>query len=203
MADRPAARRVSPWQDAVVRTHVALLRGINVGGRNKVAMTDLREITASRGHADVTTYIQSGNVLFTSPETDTVQLADALETAIADRLGLRPAVVVLSRDQLAGVIAANPYPPDTDPRRLHAVFRRAVMTPAEVAAVAEAQQRAAGKGSRDDVTVIGATLYLNTPDGIGRSELAAQLARNDKKTPPGTARNWSTVTKLLALLDQP
>jgi uncharacterized protein (DUF1697 family) len=180
---------------------VALLRGINVGGRNRVAMSDLREITASLGHADVTTYIQSGNVLFTSPQTDTGRLGDALEQAIADRLGLRPAVVAVSRDQLAEVIAANPYPPDTDPRRLHAVFRRAVMTAAQVAAVAQAQQRAAAKGSRDEATVIGATLYLNTPEGIGRSELAVQLARNDKKTPPGTARNWATVTKLLALLD--
>jgi uncharacterized protein (DUF1697 family) len=186
-----------------VRTHVALLRGINVGGRNKVAMSDLREITASLGHADVTTFIQSGNVLFTTQESGTTKLADALEQAIAGRLGLRPAVVVLTRDELADVVAANPYPPKIDPRRLHAVFRRAEMTPADVAAVAEAQQRAAGKGSRDEATVIGATLYLSTPDGIGRSELAAQLARNDKKTPPGTARNWATVTKLLALLDQP
>jgi uncharacterized protein (DUF1697 family) len=75
------------------------------------------------------------------------------------------------------------------------------MTAAQVAAVAEAQQGAAVKGSRDEATVIGATLYLNTPAGIGRSELAVQLARNGKKTPPGTARNWATVTKLLALLD--
>lgn len=181
---------------------MALLRGVNVGGRNKVAMSDLRDITGSLGHADVATYIQSGNVVFTSRQTDTARLADALEEAIAGRLGLRPAVVVLSRDQLAGVIAANPYPPDTDPRRLHAVFRRADMTPAQVAVVAEAQQRAAAKGSRDDATVVGATLYLSTPDGLGRSELAAQLARTDRKTPPGTARNWATVTRLLAMLDE-
>ena len=184
-----------------MRTHVALLRGINVGGRNRVAMSDLRQITASLGHADVATYIQSGNVVFTSDDTGTINLADALEEAIAGRIGWRPAVVVLSRDQLAGVIAANPYPPDTDPRRLHAVFRRAEMTPAEIAAVAEAQQRAAARGCRDEATVIGATLYLSTPDGIGRSELAAQLARNDKKIPPGTARNWATVTRLLTMLD--
>jgi len=180
---------------------VALLRGINVGGRNRVAMSDLREITASLGHADVATYIQSGNVVFTSGDTDTISLADALEEAIAGRIGWRPAVVVLSRDQLVGVIAANPYPPEVDPRRLHAVFRRAELTPAEIAAVAEAKERATAKGSRDEGTVIGATLYLSTPDGIGRSELAAQLARNDRKTPPGTARNWATVTRIAAMLD--
>lgn len=93
-----------------MRTHLALLRGINVGGRNRVAMTDLREIAASLGHTDVPTYIQSGNVVFTSTETDTTRLAEALEQGIARRLHLKPRVVVLSLDQLAGVMAGNPYP---------------------------------------------------------------------------------------------
>ena len=109
--------------------------------------------------------------------------------------------MVLTRDQLAAAVAANPYPEVIDPRRLHAVFRRTVLTPAETAAVAGAQQRAAAKGCRDEVTAIGATLYLSTPGGIGRSELAAQLARIEKEIPPGTARNWATVTRLLALMD--
>ena len=62
-----------------VPTHVALLRGINLAGRNRVAMSDLRDITASLGHADIATYIQSGNVIFTSRDTDTDRLADDLE----------------------------------------------------------------------------------------------------------------------------
>ena len=78
-------------------THVALLRGINLGGKNKVAMADLRALVGELGHADVVTYIQSGNVLFTSDETDTEALATALEEAISASLGVKPAVVVLSR----------------------------------------------------------------------------------------------------------
>jgi uncharacterized protein (DUF1697 family) len=70
-------------------SHVALLRGINVGGRNKVPMAELREVVASLGHAGVSTYIQSGNVLFSTGETDTGQLAAALEAAISERFGLR------------------------------------------------------------------------------------------------------------------
>ena len=78
-------------------SHIALLRGINVGGRNKVAMADLRDVVTSLGHADVVTYIQSGNVVFTAGEreADTKALAKALEEAIAAALGVRPAVVVL------------------------------------------------------------------------------------------------------------
>ena len=64
-------------------SHVALLRGINVGGRNKVPMTDLREVVTSLGHTGVTTYIQTGNVLFSSADTDTAKLAAGLESAVA------------------------------------------------------------------------------------------------------------------------
>jgi uncharacterized protein (DUF1697 family) len=186
-----------------MRTHVALLRGVNVGGA-KLAMTDLREVVASLGHDDVATYIQSGNVVFTSPQADTAALADALEREIASRTDVQPSVVVLSRDQLAQVIAANPYPGEDNPRFLHAVFRRSEMTPGELSAVAAAEERARAKGSPDEATVIGATLYLHTPAGLGRSELAAQLSRAGGAMGArsgGTARNWATVTRLMSLLD--
>ena len=186
-----------------MRSHVALLRGINVGGHNKVAMTDLQEIMTSLGHTEVATYIQSGNVVFSSPETDTIRLAENLEAALVERLGVRPAVVVLSREQLEQVIADNPYPQETSPRCLHAVFRAQQMDREGIAALARAQQRASDKGSADQATVVGNTLFLLTPDGLGRSELAAQLARSGTPASsriPGTARNWATVTKLMALL---
>jgi uncharacterized protein (DUF1697 family) len=80
-------------------THVALLRGINVGGRNKVPMADLREVVTSLGHTSVTTYIQSGNVLFTADSASTGELAAALESAITGRFGIWASVVVLSRDE--------------------------------------------------------------------------------------------------------
>jgi uncharacterized protein (DUF1697 family) len=70
-------------------THVALLRGINLGGRNRVAMADLRLVVSELGHVDVSTYIQSGNVLFTAPlDADTSVLAEAMTVAIASRLGI-------------------------------------------------------------------------------------------------------------------
>ena len=178
---------------------VALLRGINVGGRNKVAMADLRQIAESLGHTEVVTYIQSGNMVFTSPGTSASGLADALEEAIAARLDVQPAVVVLSRAELAQVMRDNPFPDETAPKCLHAVFRREEMSPEAIAAVAAAQERARAKGSRDEAVVVGRTLFLRTPDGLGRSELAAQLARSGAQA-AGTARNWATVTRLLAML---
>ena len=181
--------------------YVALLRGINVGGRNKVAMADLRRIVASLGHTEVATYIQSGNVVFTSPDTSVTDLAEALEQEITRTLEVQPAVVVLSRDDLARVIADNPYPGEANPRYLHAVFRRQELSPDAIAAIATARQAAQAEGSQDEATVVGQTLFLHTPGGLGRSELAAQLARSNAQT-TGTARNWATVTRLMTMLDK-
>ena len=191
-------------------SHVALLRGINVGGRNKVPMADLREVVAALGHTGVTTYIQSGNVLFSTTDTDTAKLAGALETAIEDRFGLWSSVVVLSRDELAEVLAANPYSDEPDPRLVHVVFRNAEPSPEVRDRIEAAVKAAAAKGSRDTAHSAGRALYLHTPDGFGRSELAQNLMRimtppsKQKKQPAlaATARNLATSTKLLSLCEE-
>jgi uncharacterized protein (DUF1697 family) len=184
-------------------THVALLRGINLGGRNRVAMADLRSVVSELGHADVSTYIQSGNVLFTAPlDADTSALAEAMTAAIATKLGVTAPVVVLSRGELAKVIADNPYPSEPNPKCLHAVFRAAPAEPDLLRRIAEAVSLAVSKGSRDSVQSVGRTLYLHTPDGYGSSELAQALLRivsSPRAGLTGTARNWATVTKLLSL----
>jgi uncharacterized protein (DUF1697 family) len=74
------------------------------------------------------------------------------------------------------------------------------MAPDAIAAIAAAQESARVRGSRDEAVVVGSTLFLRTPDGLGRSELAAQLARSSGQA-PGTVRNWATVTRLMAMLD--
>jgi uncharacterized protein (DUF1697 family) len=183
-------------------THVALLRGINVGGANRVAMADLRALVESLGHTEVKTYINSGNVVFTSEEPDSAAVAAALEARIADTLGLTLAVVVLDRAEFAVVVENNPYADEPDPKKVHAVFRSFEMGDDDAAAVAAAQEKAAAKGSKDTGTVRGRVLYLHTPDGLGRSELAVQLNKLPKNTDGGgTARNWATVRKLEAMLN--
>jgi uncharacterized protein (DUF1697 family) len=182
-----------------VPTHAALLRGINVGGK-KLAMADLRALMAELGHTDVATYIQSGNAVFTTDETDTTKLADELQQAIADQLSVDCGVVVVTAGELQQVIDDNPFPAEDNPKALHAVFRRAELTKAEQAKVAEAAERAKAKGCQDEAVIVGRTMFLHTPDGLGRSELSAQLART-AASKTGTARNWATVHKLRAMLD--
>ena len=186
-------------------THVALLRGINLGGRNKVAMADLRTLVAGLGHTDVSTYIQSGNVLFTAPDdADCAMTARVITEAIAGRLGVTSPVVVLTRQELAQILADNPFPDEPDPRRVHAVVLSEPPWPELEVKLDAARAKSAKAGGTDEVLAAGRTLYLHTPDGYGRSVLAEALLRvvsSPKSGATGTARNWATMTKLLELCD--
>ncbi len=186
-------------------SHVALLRGINVGGRNQVPMAELREVVTSLGHSGVTTYIQSGNVLFSTGETDTGGLASALEAAVAGKFGVAADVVVLSRDGLARIVGDNPYSDEPNPKLVHVVFLGAEPTAELLDRVRAAEVAAAAKGGRDTVTAVGNALYLHTPDGYGKSELAQVLFRfigTGRHNLAAAARNWSTATMLLSLCEE-
>ena len=196
--------------DAGVPTHVALLRGVNNLGGKKLAMAELRQVVTSLGHAEVMTYIQSGNVLFTPPpaggstggSADTTALAAELEQAIAAGIGMRARAVVLSREELARCVRDNPYPGQTDPKLLHAVFLPEVPAPGLATWLADAERQVRAKGSRDQAQVRGRTVYLHTPDGYPRSELRRVLAKASGPTSAraaGTARSWVTVSRLLEL----
>jgi len=188
-----------------VPTHVALVRGINVGGR-KLAMSDFRRILGDLGHRDVATYIQSGNAVLTSTEPDPAVVADGIARALDRELGLPVPVVVLDRDEYARAVADNPYPDvEATPKLLHAVFRAAPIGPAEIDAVAEVVAAAREKtGVPDEATAVGRVLYLHLPNGLGRSELATRLLRTPFTKAAdggGTARNWATVRTLEGMLD--
>jgi uncharacterized protein (DUF1697 family) len=184
-------------------THVALLRGINVGGGGKVPMAELRELLATLGYADVKTYIQTGNIVFTPSHEGVGKLAAELQEAISSSFGVKTFAVVLTKAELARVIEANPYPDEPNPKWVHGVFLVADPQRAQHDRVAEAVAAAAEKGSRDEAAIVGRTLYLHTPDGFGTSELAKELLMKNRRDPlaNGTARNWSTITKLLALCE--
>jgi uncharacterized protein (DUF1697 family) len=198
----PPAHHSGLLHNGGMASHVALLRGINVGGNKKVPMAELREVVASLGHTGVSTYIQSGNVLFSTGEADTAKLAAALEAAIADKFGLSSSVVVLSRDDLARVLSGNPYSDEPNPRYVHVVFLNADPPPDLLDRIAAAQSAARAKGTRDSVTAVGRALFLHTPDGFGTSELAKSLSSVNSKGLTVTARNWATATKLLTLCDE-
>ncbi|TDE12984.1 DUF1697 domain-containing protein [Jiangella asiatica] len=174
--------------------YAALLRGINVGGHNTVRMADLRTLVEALGHTDVVTYINSGNVVFTdgTPGADRAALETAIEDRLEQELGRRIAVLVRSRDELAEAVAANPFP-DAAPPRVLLAFLRSVPAPADLARAGEVES------GDDEFRLLGSTLYLHCPDGMGRSKLAAALS---KPTADGTSRNLATVRKLVELADR-
>jgi len=165
-------------------------------------MADLRQLVISLGHADVATYIQSGNVVFSPSGTDTSGLSGELRAAIAGTFGLDTPVIVLSRNELADVLDGNPYKDEPVRRCVHMVFLPAEPDEMARGQINQAQTDVKNKGSIDELTLLGRTLYLHTPDGFGTSELATILLTK-KKSPvaTGTARNWNTVAKLLAMCD--
>ena len=192
-------------QNVRMATHVALLRGINVGGKNKVAMADLRTVVAGLGHTGVSTYINSGNVLFTAPPgEDIAAMSLAMSAAISASLGVTTPVVIVSREELAEILAANPFRSEPDDKRVHAVFLSAPAGPDLLGKIDAVVAAAAEKGARDSVRPVGRALYLHTPDGFGNSDVSEALMRmvgGPKAAVVGTARNWATSSKLLELCD--
>jgi uncharacterized protein (DUF1697 family) len=173
---------------------IALLRGINLGPSRRVSMADLRALLTGHGHGDVRTLLQSGNVVLTSDD-GPERLARDLEQQIADGFGMEVSVVVRTRDELAEVIERDPLGDvAADPRRYQVTFLAGELDPgraSELEEVAVAPER---------FVVSGREIYAWHPDGVGRSALAAQLAQRGLGV-AATARNWNTVTKLLALAD--
>jgi uncharacterized protein (DUF1697 family) len=169
---------------------VAMLRGINVGGRSSLPMTDLRRITESCGHTDVRTYIQSGNVVFSTPgRPSAAKVATELRRKIAGQTSLDPDIAVRTKAQMDKVVEGNPFVVDgADPTHLHVVF---LIDDTRPAAVGELDLE---RYAPESLVVRGNEVYLYLPNGMGRSKLAADLAR--KRDAVGTARNWRTVTKL-------
>jgi uncharacterized protein (DUF1697 family) len=171
---------------------IVLLRGVNVGGRNRVPMPKLREALEAAGLQDVFTYVQSGNVVLDSAAKPDA-LAREVEAVIADAFDLDIAVVVRTRTELAKVARRNPLGDVADQDKLYQVSFCAEKPAKE--AVAKLAERAA-EGER--LLLHGREIYAWFPHGVGRSKLAAQLSKQKLGTVV-TARNWTTVKKLLEL----
>jgi uncharacterized protein (DUF1697 family) len=174
---------------------VALMRGINVGGHNRVAMADLRALCEDLGHRDVATYVQSGNVVLTTDRDDLVAVGTELTGRMRSDLGIAPTVMVRAADDLAAVAAANPFPAEAaaDPSTVHAAFLSAEPEDPSTLSFDAADYAPERIEPGDRVR------YLLLPKGIGRSQLATDLARRRSEVDI-TVRNWRTVTKLLALV---
>jgi uncharacterized protein (DUF1697 family) len=171
--------------------YVAMLRGINLGRRNRVAMADLRALVARLGHRDVRTHVQSGNVVFHAVSRDATGLASGIERAIEDRLGLSVTVVIRTADEMADIVAGNPFP-DADPAQLYVTLLTLEPTADRVKTLMD------GSFEPDEIRVVGREAYLRCPNGYGRSKLSNDFLER-KLSVGATTRNWRSVTTLAAL----
>ena len=175
---------------------IALLRGVNVGGRAAVAMPALRALLDGLGYGGARTLLQSGNVVFDGGGAKDAALERVLEAEIDKRFGVRADVLVRDAPAWRRVVAANPYPHEAqrDPSHLLVYALRDAPTRKHVEAL-----RAAIDGP-EMVETVGKQAYVVYPAGIGRSRVTGALVERKLET-RGTGRNWNTVLNLLALVD--
>ena len=174
----------------------AFLRAINVGGNNKIPMADLRSMMEGLGMKNVRTLLQSGNVVFEAPGSDSKKLEKKLEDATRKTFDVNVDFMVRTTEQLAKTIKANPFPKEAknDPGHLLVLFLKD-----DAAEGAEEELRSAIKG-REVVVVKGDVAYAIYSDGVGVSKLTNAVLEKKLGT-RATGRNWNTVTKLLAMTE--
>ena len=175
-----------------MQRYLALLRGINVGGKNVIAMKDLSTLLAGLGYIDITTYIQSGNVVF-SADGKADDIATAIHEALVKRQGIDAAVLVFDAEGFTKALADSPYD-IIDGKAVHLFF---LDQPAEAPNLQRLEEL---QLDSEQFRLIGKVFYLYTPDGIGRSKLAANVEKCLGVAV--TARNGNTVAKLQSLLDK-
>ncbi len=177
---------------------ISLLRGVNVGGHNKIKMEALRALYASLGLRDPQTYIQSGNVIFRTEDRDLVALAERIKAAIERSFDIRPEVMLRTASELKNVIVRNPFAkkPDVDPSKLVVMFLSSVPNAEACESVLKLNVEP------EEMRIDGRELYVYFPNGQGRTKFPAAAIQKVLKT-PCTGRNWNTVIKLLEMAERP
>jgi uncharacterized protein (DUF1697 family) len=176
-------------------TYLALLRGINVGGANKVPMKELRRTFEDLGLENVRTYLQSGNVIFESRSSTPKRLADEIEDALAQAFGLKISVLLRTRPELKRIASGNPFlTEDAKPTSLHVMFLAARASSKAIKTLDP------DRSPPDEFEVRGSEVYLWFPNGSGRSKLTIDYFESKLGT-RATARNWNTITKVLAQME--
>ena len=175
-------------------SYIALLRAVNIGPRNKIAMADLRDLVAALGFADPRTLVNSGNVVFSGAVRSSSAIERQLEAAAKERLKLETVVMVRTRAEWARLVASNPFRDEAvrDPGHLLAVLLKNSIAPARVKALQSAivgRERVGGDRGH---------VYAVYPDGVGRSKLTLAVIEKHLGV-PATGRNWNTVLRLKEL----
>jgi uncharacterized protein (DUF1697 family) len=174
--------------------YVALFRGVNLAGSNKLPMKELAVIFTESGCSDVQTYIQSGNVVFNAPAKIAAQAPVAVSRKIRDRFGFEVPIVMRNVEEIGAVLLANPFlAQGAAENTLHVSFLADLPTPSNV------QQLDPNRSAGDAFAVLGREIYLHLPNGMARTKLTSQYFDSRLKT-IGTVRNWRTVQQLCILM---
>jgi len=176
-----------------VKSYIALIRGINVGGRNSLPMKELVALFQFHGYRNVQTYIQSGNVVFQSPKSLGAGDSGNIAKAIMDLKGFEPSVMLVNAEILKSAIEENPFPTD-NPKALHFFFLESQAEAPDLDRLMSLKT----ESERFELGKFG--FYLYTPDGLGRSKLGSAIEK--ALGVAVTARNWNTVDKLASMLTQ-
>jgi uncharacterized protein (DUF1697 family) len=176
---------------------ISMLRGVNVGGHNKIKMDALRALYESLRLRGAQSYVQSGNVIFRTEERDLARLTKRIEGGIEEKFGFRPEVILRTATELRNVIAKNPFAKRNgiEPHKLLVTFLAS--DPGR-----EAREKVLQiKCHPEELRIDGRELYIYFPNGIGGSKLSWAALGKTLKT-PGTGRNWNSVTKMLEMAER-
>jgi uncharacterized protein (DUF1697 family) len=175
-------------------TYISMLRGINVGRHKKVKMKDLKDLYQSLNLNDVKTYIQSGNVVFQSPDSTPSKLKEEIENKIKEVFGFDVPVFIRSKEEFQKIIEDNPFKKE-DIKHLHVTFLSDPLTekPVKEKLIQEINKI---KDKSEDLSISDDEIYLYLPNGYGRTKLSNDFFEKKLKV-SATTRNWRTVNKLL------
>lgn len=176
-----------------MRTHLAFLRGINVGGKTSLRMAELRAMVEELGLKDAATLLQSGNLVFSAPGRSSAELASLLAEATQQRFGMNPAYFVRTREEWGAILAENPFPEFAEKVPSHLLIHVGDTIPT-------VEDLMVGYSGSETLFRTDRALYVCFPAGIGDSKLITTPAWR-KYGAPLTGRNWNTAMKLKALLE--
>lgn len=174
-----------------MNTYISMLRGINVSGQKKVSMEELRKLYESLRLKSVRTYIQSGNVVFQHPDTDTAKLASKIEEKIKQYFDFDVSVLIRTKNEFQAVIENNPFR-NKDPGKIHVTFMSDGPTGIQVDDINKVKERSEG------FSIYGKQIYLFCPNGYGKSKLSNTFFERKLKV-TATTRNWKTVSALFEI----
>ena len=177
-----------------MKSYISILRGINVSGQKIIKMNDLQNLYKNLGFQNVTTYIQSGNVVFSYKDFDTKNLEEIITKQIATEFGFEVPVIVLTVDELQQIVDNNPFAKDADKEQsfLHVTFLASIPEQYDQKMIEDKKQ------NNEEIIFTDQAIYLYCPNGYGNTKLSNSFIENKLKV-KATTRNWKTTNVLLGM----